>query len=143
VATTTISLPDDRLERLRLHALASQRSLDDVLREAVDAYLGQLPETSSTRASEPPPTSPERVRQAVSHTAADGMRVRVPPDMSPDEAQTFLAQPSPEARRKYLAAWLTKRGARVTEPPPGPPIVRGKPGLKHLSHVFERASRPT
>jgi muconolactone delta-isomerase len=121
VATTTISLPDDQLARLRQHALTSRRSLDEVVREAVDAYLAQLPETAAPRDAEPPPSPPDPTWQATTQIAADGMRVRVPPAMTPDEARALLAEPSPEARREHLARWLMDRGARVVEPPPGPP----------------------
>lgn len=121
MATTTISLPDDRLARLREHALASQRSLDEVVREAVDAYLAQLPETHVPSVTEPPSVPPDTSWQPTTKRAADGMHVRIPPAFSSDEVRAYLAQPTPEARREYLAAWLMQRGARVIEPPPGPP----------------------
>jgi len=44
MATTTISLPDDQWARLRLHAAMKGRPLDDVIREAVEAYLASLPD---------------------------------------------------------------------------------------------------
>jgi hypothetical protein len=122
VATTTISLPDDQLARLRLHALTSRRSPDDVVREAVDAYLEQLPRNGAPPAIESPTAPADPGWQPVTKLSPDGIRRRVPPDMTPEEAEAYVAQPSPEARREYLAAWLGNRGARViSEPPPGPP----------------------
>jgi hypothetical protein len=122
VATTTISLPDDQLERLRRHAEASQRSLDDVVQEALDAYLARLRETPTSQVGEPPATPPNGAWQTTTRTTPDGFRLHIPPDMSPDEAEALLAEPTPEARRKRLAAWLLKRsGGRIIEPPPGPP----------------------
>jgi muconolactone delta-isomerase len=54
--------------------------------------------------------------------AVDGVRVPIPPAMSPDEVNELLAQPSARARGDFLRAWLLKRGGGVIhEPPPGPP----------------------
>jgi Arc/MetJ-type ribon-helix-helix transcriptional regulator len=116
VATTTITLPDDQLEQLQQHALSSGRSLDEVVREAVDIYLAQLAESAASRANEPSPDPSVPEWQASWRVARDGMRVHIPPAMSPDEAEALLAAPSPEARRENLRAWLEKRGARVIEP---------------------------
>jgi hypothetical protein len=122
VATTTISLPDDQLARLRQHALASARSLDEVVQEAVNAYLSHLPKNGATSGTEPPHAPADPEWEPVTRIAADGTRVRIPTDLSPEEADAYVQQPSPEARREYLAAWLGKRGARIiSEPPPGPP----------------------
>jgi Arc/MetJ-type ribon-helix-helix transcriptional regulator len=122
VATTTITLPDDQLEQLRHVALSSGRSLDEVVREAVGAYLTRLPEAAEFGGAQQRPRSHDAEGQVRVGVGADGMRVHIPPAMSPDEAEALLAEPSPEARRENLRAWLEKRGARVIyEPPPGPP----------------------
>ena len=122
MATTTISLPDDQLARLRQHALVSQRSLDDVMREAVDDYLARLPESNGSQDATSPADPPDDDGLPPAQIAADGMAVRVPPAMAPHEARALLAQPSPQARRAYVKRWLEDRGARVIyEPPPGPP----------------------
>lgn len=120
MATTVISLPDDQLARLRQHALASGRSLDDVVREALAAYVAQLPQMEAGDARQRPRSgdAEDHVRVGV---GADGMRVHIPPAMTFDEAQALLAEPSAEARGEHLARWLLGRGARVIEPPPGTP----------------------
>jgi hypothetical protein len=122
VATTTITLPDDQLARLRRHALETSRSLDEVIQEALEAYLSRLPETPSPQADEQPPAAANGAWQATTRLTPDGFRLHIPPDMSPEEAEALLAEPTPQARRKRLATWLLKRsGGRVIEPPPGPP----------------------
>ena len=122
MATITISLPDDQLARLRQYAVSSGRSLDDVVSEAVGIYLAQNlePATSQSRA-EPPPDRLALDPRVRFFTAIDGAQVAVPPSMTPDEVLALLAAPSPRARGDYLREWLISRGARVTEPPPGPP----------------------
>lgn len=121
MATTTISLPDDQLARLRQHAVSSGRSLDDVVSEAVDAYLTWLAEADAHRVTEPPSAPAQDGWEPETRLSPDGFRLRIPADMTPDEAEAYAACTSPAARRTYLANWLIGRGARVTEPPPGPP----------------------
>src|SRR5688500_17256653 len=114
VATTTISLPNDQLARLRQHALASGRSLDDILREAVDSYLVHNPEPVTSQPSAEP--LPDRIAldpRVRFYTAIDGARIAVPLGMAPDEVQALLAAPSPRARGNYLRTWLIGRGARI------------------------------
>jgi len=121
---TSIVLTDEQLARLRRHAETSGLSLDEVVREAVDAFLAHVADTGASPPSEPAsdtadtPWQPPMVR-----TGADGARVPVPPAMSPDEVDELLTQPSSRARGDYLRAWLRKRngGGIIHEPPPGPP----------------------
>jgi Ribbon-helix-helix protein, copG family len=137
VATTTITLPDDQLEQLRHVALSSGRSLDEVVREAVGAYLTRLPEAAESGDAQPRPRPHDAGDQVRVGVGADGMRVHIPPAMSPDEAEALLAAPSPSARRELMVHWLMKRGARVIyEPQPGPPDpewqARAKAALAHI-----------
>jgi predicted DNA-binding protein len=44
VAVTSIALTDEQLARLREYAKSSGRSLDEVVREAVEAYLANVTE---------------------------------------------------------------------------------------------------
>lgn len=124
MAMTSITLTEEQLARLRQHAESSGRSLDEVVREAIDAYLAEVTapdaphsdEAASDRAEAP--WQPPEIR-----VGADGARVPIPPAMSPAEAEELLAQPSSRARGDYLRAWLRKRGGGgiIHEPPPGPP----------------------
>jgi hypothetical protein len=116
VATTTITLPDDQLEQLRQLALSSGRSLDEVVREAVGAYLTRLPEAAESGGTHRQPRPHDAEGQVRIGMGPDGMRVHIPPAMSEEEAEALLAAPSPSARREIMAAWLMKRGARVIEP---------------------------
>lgn len=117
MAITIISLPDDQLARLRQHAHASQRSLAEVVRAAVDAYLVQLPGNGVGPGNEPLAAPTDPGWHPVTKMTPDGVHLRIPPAMTPGEAEALASQPTPEARRKYLAAWLGKRGAHVIEPP--------------------------
>jgi hypothetical protein len=103
VATTTISLPDDQIARLRLVALSSRRSLDEVVREAIDAYLASLPETATPRVIEPPPGLPSPEWQAEVEAALARIRARVPADMTPDEIEHEITLASEEARQERIA----------------------------------------
>ena len=120
MAQTTIALSDEQLARLQRHAEASQRSLDELVGEAVDAYLTRLTTSAASDAADEPSlttwTPPER------RLGADGMMVSIPAALSPEEAEELLAQPSPLARGDYMRGWLRKRGGGIVhEPPPGPP----------------------
>jgi hypothetical protein len=118
----SIALTDEQLARLREHAQASGLSLDEVVREAVDAYLAQVTEPATSRDAEPATGADEAPWQPIVRTAIDGARVPIPPAMSSDEVEALLAQPSARARGDFLRAWLLKRGGGVIhEPPPGPP----------------------
>jgi hypothetical protein len=121
MATTTISLPDDQLARLRRHADASGRSLDEVVTEAVVGYLDRNAAPSET-GTRPEKNGSESGWSPIVRVGADGMGVRVPPAMSPAEIDEYLAARSPDARREYLKDWLRKRGARTIKPasPPTP-----------------------
>jgi len=103
VATITITLPDDELARLRQHAEASGRSLDDVIREAISVYPS--PNGAASPAVEPPEDFAARRR-----------RQYVPPDMTDAEANELMAATSPAQRREIVRAWLIGRGATVTRP---------------------------
>jgi hypothetical protein len=120
VATTTISLPDDQLARLQQHADASGRSLDEVVTEAVAGYLDRTAaSTASVKRSERNGSEPGW--SPVFRVGVDGMRVRVPPAMSPAEVDEYLAASSPTARREFLRGWLRKGGNRTVEPASRPP----------------------
>ena len=123
MAMTSIALTDEQLARLLRHAETSGRSLDEVVREAVDTYLSHLPETAAQRDAEPASGSADAPWQPpVIRIGADGAQVPIPPAMLADEVAELLAQPSSRARGDYLRSWLEKRVARVIhEPPPGPP----------------------
>lgn len=87
MATTTVTLSDDRLARLRERAMASRRTLDEVLAEAVDAYLAQDSDggpadfDNGGRAGRPFSTE----SQAAIDGALRRLRARVPATMTPDE----------------------------------------------------------
>lgn len=116
MATTTISLPDDQLARLRLVALSSRRSLDEVMREAVDAYLASLPESPSPRVIEPPPGPPSPEWQAEVEAALARIRARVPADMTPEEIEHEITIASEEARQEEVAKRTNSASAHVIEP---------------------------
>jgi hypothetical protein len=116
VAITTISLPDDQLDRLRQHALASGRSLDELVGEAVGTYLSRLPERAESDDAHQRSRRLDAEGQVRVGVGADGMRVPIPPAMSVEEADHLLAAPSPQARREILATWLEQHGARVIQP---------------------------
>jgi hypothetical protein len=119
VATTTISLPDDQLARLQRHADASGRSLDEIVTEAVVGYLDRNAAPTEARAqSEKNGSAPGW--SPIVRVGADGMRVRVPPAMSPIEVDEYLRAPTPDARREYLRVWLRKHGTRTIKSA-GPP----------------------
>jgi hypothetical protein len=103
VATTTISLPDDQLAQLRLLALSSRRSLDEVVREAVDTYLTNLPEVPASRVTEPPPGSPTPEWQAEVEAALARIRAHVPTDMTSDEIEYEITLVAEEARQERIA----------------------------------------
>ena len=109
MATTTISLPDDQFAQLRVLAFLSQRSLDEVVREAVDAYLASLPETATPRVTEPPPGPPSSEWQAEVDAALVRIRARVPVDMTPEEIEAEITAASEEARAERIAL---REGAR-------------------------------
>ena len=64
MATATISLPDDQLARLRLYAAMKGRRLDEVIGEAVEAYLASLPDLPTPRVIEPSNDIPDDEWQA-------------------------------------------------------------------------------
>jgi hypothetical protein len=116
VATTTISLPDDQVARPRLHALSSRRSLDEVVREAVGAYLAQLPESATPRVIEPPPGPRSPEWQARFDAALARIRAQVPPDMTPEAIEAEITAAADEARQERRENGAADRRARVIEP---------------------------
>jgi hypothetical protein len=139
VATITISLPDDQLARLRRHALEVGRSLDEVVQEAADAYLANLPDAPAPRADESTPASPNGSVRPATRMTPDGVRLHIPPDMSPEEAEALLAEPTPQGRRERLAAWLMSRGARVIEPTNDIPDDEWKARFKAVTEQLRQA----
>ena len=116
MATTIISLPDDQIARLRLVALSSRRSLDEVVREAIDAYLAGLPESATPRVIEPPPGPPSPEWQAEVEAALARIRARVPADMTPEKLEQEITLASEEARQERIAKRAAEGKARVIEP---------------------------
>jgi hypothetical protein len=98
VATTTITLPDDQLARLRILALTSRHSLDEVVREAVDAYLASLPETPTPRVIEPPNDIPDAEWQARFDAVTERIRQAGPTDLTPEEIEREITLAREEAR---------------------------------------------
>ena len=99
MATTTISLPDDQLARLRLYAAMKGRSPDDVIREAVEAYLAQLPDLPTPRVIEPEITLPDAEWQARWDAVAERIRAAGPTDLTPEEIEREITLAREEARR--------------------------------------------
>ena len=111
MATTTISLPDDQLARLRLVALSSRRSLDEVVREAVDVYLASLPESArqeevarrangiSAHVIEPRSRTPDPARSNAIDAALARLRSKVPPDLTPEEIDAEIDAAWDEVRQ--------------------------------------------
>jgi hypothetical protein len=99
VATTTISLPDDQLARLRLHAAMKGRKLDEVVRDAVEAYLASLPDLPTPRVIEPEVRLPDAEWQARFDAVAERIRQAGPTDLTPDEIEREITLAREEARR--------------------------------------------
>jgi predicted DNA-binding protein len=100
VATTSISLPDDQLARLRLLALMQRRPLDEVIREAIDAYLAQLPDLPTTRVTEPTNDLPDAEWQARWDAVAERIRQAGPTQLTPEELEREITLAREEARRE-------------------------------------------
>lgn len=99
MTTTTISLSDDRLARLRQLAFTTHRSLDDVVGEAVDTYLaGHMP-AAPTRITEPANDIAEDEWQARFQAVTDHIRQAGPTDLTPDEIEREITLAREEARR--------------------------------------------
>ena len=116
MATTTISLPDDQIARLRLVALSSRRSLDEVVRDAIDAYLASLPESATPRVIEPPPGPPSPEWQARFDEALARIRARVPADLTPEEIDAEIDAAWQEVRQERRARRMHNTRSRVIEP---------------------------
>lgn len=109
MGSTTITLPEEMLAQLRTLAHTSHRSLDEVVREAVEAYLAGPPfrlSTSRTDEStghvrEPLFSMADPVRRAAVDAALSRLREGVPRDLSPDEIDAEID-----------AAWDEVREAR-------------------------------
>lgn len=111
MATTTISLPDDQLARLQEYAVSSGRSLDEVVREAVDTYLAHLPATTfphgavsngsvdrRQHAGARRSFSPES--QAEIDAALARLRANVPADLTPEEIDAEIDAAWQEVRQE-------------------------------------------
>jgi hypothetical protein len=103
VATTTISLPDEDLIRLRQHALRSGRSLDEIVREAVNAYLAQAPLIGVPAVAQQHPGPSAREWQAEADTALARIHARVPQVLLPAEIEAEITEASEEARQERIA----------------------------------------
>jgi Ribbon-helix-helix protein, copG family len=110
MATTTISLPDDQLARLRLFAAMKGRPPDEIIREAVEAYLAQLPDLPTPRVREPEVTLPDAEWQARWDAALAAIRSKVPPDMTPEEIEREITLASEEVRQERIARRERDRG---------------------------------
>jgi plasmid stability protein len=100
VGTTTISLPDEQIARLRILAIASGRSLDAVLREAVDTYLAGRADTPTTRATPPANDIPDDEWQARFGTVIERIRRAGPTDLTPAEIEREITLAREEARHR-------------------------------------------
>jgi hypothetical protein len=116
VATITISLSDEQAARLTAAAAGDGRSLDEVVRDAVEAYLAHAAGAESSGANGRTTARRGTWRPPEKRMATDGMLVSIPPAMSTDEVTALLAASSPAARREYLKDWLRNRGARTVTP---------------------------
>jgi plasmid stability protein len=110
VSTTTIELPDDQLGRLRLRAAMTNRKLDDVIREAVEAYLASLPDLPAPRVTEPEIELPNAEWQAKFDDLLSQIRSKVPADMTPEEIEREITLASEEVRQERIAE--RERGRR-------------------------------
>ena len=110
MVTANISLPDDQMARLRLLALASHRSLDEVMREAVDRYLANMPETSEANEKRltPPDVSP--ASRAAALAALAHLHAHVARDLSPSEIEHEITLAADEARQERMAKREQARG---------------------------------
>lgn len=88
---TNVYLEDKKLEALRDLAARQRRTLSDVLRQAVDAYLGQ--NSAADKAWE------ERLDRLL-----ERVRSRLPQDASPDEIEADITAARQEVRRAHRAA---------------------------------------
>jgi hypothetical protein len=99
VATTSISLPDDQLARLRLLALMQHRPLDEIIRVAVEAYLAQLPDLPTPRIRQPEVKLPDPKWQARWDAVTARIREAGPTDLTPEEIEQEITLAREEARR--------------------------------------------
>src|SRR5205823_5335419 len=103
MATITISLPDDQLARLRLYAAMKGRPLDEVVREAVEAYLASLPDLPTPRVTEPEVRLPDPEWQARFDAVAERIRQAGPTDLTPEEIECEITLARDEARQERRA----------------------------------------
>jgi hypothetical protein len=108
---TSIALTDEQLARLREHAQASGLSLDEVVREAVDAYLAGVTEPAAPLDVEPASEAAEApwqpiVRTAIETEAVDEVRQEYNKTMTTEDMRHGTARRpfSPEAQAKIDAA---------------------------------------
>jgi hypothetical protein len=99
MATATISLPDDQWAQLRLYAAMKGRRLDDVILEAVQAYLAALPDLPTPRVTEPEVTLPDPEWQARFDAVAERIRQAGPTDLTPEEIEREITLAREEARQ--------------------------------------------
>lgn len=109
---TTIDLDQEQAAELQVAALAQGRSLGDVVREALDAYLARLNgEHSEPRVVEPPKRTAEE-RAALNRELEEVLariRAGVPNDVTPEEIERDITIASEQVRQERLRR---PRGAR-------------------------------
>lgn len=102
--TTTVTLPSDQLAQLKLLALKTRRSLDEVIRDAVTEYLAQLPDSDVLRVTEPPPGPPDPEWRADMQERLARIHAGVLADLTPEEIEHEITLASEEARQERIAA---------------------------------------
>ena len=113
MATATISLPDDQWAQLRLYATMKGRPLDEVIREAVEAYLASLPDLPTPRITEPSNDIPDEEWQARFDAVVERIRAAGPSDLTPEEIEREITLAREEARQAMSAE---RNGHRTNEP---------------------------
>ena len=125
MATATISLPDDQLAQLRLYAAMKGRRLDEVIGEAVEAYLASLPDLPTPRVTEPSNDIPDDEWQARFDAVVERIRQAGPTDLTPEEIEREITLAREEARQDVSAErngydpnepYVTQPSVSVTDP---------------------------
>jgi len=94
------------------------RSPDEIIREAVEAYLAQLPDLPTPRVREPEVMLPDAEWQARWDEVTERIRQAGPTDLTPEEIEREITLASEEARQERIAErnGLTPDSSYVTEP---------------------------
>jgi plasmid stability protein len=112
MATATISLPDDQWAQLRLYAAMKGRPLDDVIREAVEAYLAREEAaqeldaernghaSAASYVTEPQTSVFDPEWRAEFDEALARLREQVPPGLTPEEIDAEIDAAWAEVREE-------------------------------------------